>query len=39
VANVIAVLAARRALTLHSAGGAKQWDKTHHIFPAEIPRP
>jgi len=39
IANVIAVLAARRALMLHSAGGAKQWDKTHHVFPAEIPRP
>ncbi|WP_294120760.1 glycosyl transferase family protein [Sphingomonas sp.] len=39
VANVVAVLAARRALMLHSAGGARQWDKTHHIFPAEIPRP
>jgi adsorption protein B len=38
VANVIAVLAARRALLLHSAGGAKRWDKTHHIFPVEIPR-
>jgi adsorption protein B len=39
VANIIAVLAARRALMLHSAGGARHWDKTHHIFPAEIPRP
>ena len=39
VANVIAVLAARRALLLHSAGGARQWDKTKHIFPAEIPHP
>jgi adsorption protein B len=39
VANFIAVLAARRALMLHSAGGARHWDKTHHIFPAEIPRP
>jgi len=39
IANIIAVLAARRALLLHSAGGARQWDKTHHIFPAEIPRP
>jgi len=38
IANVIAVLAARRALLLHSAGGASRWDKTHHIFPAEIPR-
>jgi adsorption protein B len=38
IANIIAVLAARRALLLHSAGGANRWDKTHHIFPAEIPR-
>jgi len=38
VANLIAVLAARRALLLHSSGGPKRWDKTHHIFPAEIPR-
>ena len=39
VANVIAVLAARRALRLHAEGGAKRWDKTHHIFPLEVPRP
>ena len=38
VANVIAVLAARRALMLHSRGGASNWDKTHHIFPAEFGR-
>jgi adsorption protein B len=38
VANLIAVLAARRALLLHSAGGALRWDKTHHIFPMEQPR-
>jgi Glycosyltransferase like family 2 len=38
VANIVVVLAARRALLLHSAGGAKQWDKTHHIFPVEISR-
>jgi len=38
IANIVAVLAARRALLLHSAGGASRWDKTHHIFPAEIPR-
>ena len=37
IANIVAVLAARRALLLHSAGGAKRWDKTYHIFPAEIP--
>jgi len=39
VANIVAVLAAWRALQLHSAGGAKQWDKTQHIFPVEILRP
>ena len=39
VANLIAVLAARRAMILHSAGGATRWDKTQHIFPAEIPHP
>jgi adsorption protein B len=33
VGNVIAILAARRALALHEAGGPKRWDKTHHIFP------
>ena len=38
VANIIAVLAARRALLIHSAGGPKRWDKTHHIFPIEVPR-
>jgi adsorption protein B len=39
VANFIAVLAARRALLIHSAGGARQWDKTRHIFPLELPQP
>ena len=38
VANWIAVFAARRALTLHSNGGATRWDKTHHIFPTELPQ-
>ena len=37
VANLIAVFAARRALILHNKGGAKSWDKTHHIFPTELP--
>jgi len=36
VGNVIAVLAALRAISLHLAGGAKRWDKTTHIFPAEL---
>jgi adsorption protein B len=39
VANLIAVLAARRGLMIHSAGGARQWDKTRHIFPLELPQP
>ena len=39
IANLIAVLAARRALLAHSAGGAPKWDKTRHIFPLELPRP
>jgi adsorption protein B len=36
VGNVIAVLAAGRAILLHIGGGAKRWDKTAHIFPAEL---
>ncbi len=38
IANIIAILAARRALMIHSAGGPRRWDKTHHIFPVELPR-
>jgi adsorption protein B len=34
VGNLVAILAARRALSLHEAGGPQRWDKTHHIFPA-----
>ncbi|MCA1654675.1 MAG: glycosyl transferase family protein [Sphingomonadales bacterium] len=36
VANLIAILAVRRALALHDAGGLRQWDKTSHIFPKEL---
>jgi len=36
VGNIIAMLAAARALSLHMGGGAKQWDKTRHTFPAEF---
>ena len=32
--NLVAILAARRALNLHEAGGPTRWDKTRHIFPA-----
>jgi adsorption protein B len=36
VGNVIAMLAAARAVSLHLGGGAKRWDKTRHIFPVEV---
>ncbi|HEY8592195.1 MAG TPA: glycosyl transferase family protein [Sphingomicrobium sp.] len=38
VGNVIAMLAAARAISIHIGGGAKRWDKTRHIFPVELPR-
>jgi adsorption protein B len=38
VGNVIAMLAAARAVSLHLRGGATRWDKTRHIFPAELPQ-
>jgi adsorption protein B len=38
VGNVIAMLAAARAVSLHLGGGAKRWDKTIHTFPAELPQ-
>lgn len=38
IGNVIAMLAAARAVSLHLGGGAKHWEKTRHIFPAELPR-
>jgi adsorption protein B len=38
VGNVIAMLAAGRAVSLHLGGGPKRWEKTRHIFPAELPR-
>ena len=38
VGNVIAMLAAARAISLHLGGGARKWDKTQHIFPAELAR-
>jgi len=37
VGNVIAMIAAGRAVFLHLGGGAKRWDKTRHTFPAELP--
>ncbi len=36
--NLIAILAAARAVRLHIGGGATRWDKTRHIFPAELPQ-
>ena len=36
VANLIAILAVRRALAIHAAGGPPKWDKTSHIFPREL---
>ena len=38
VGNVIAMLAAARAVSLHLGGGAKRWEKTRHIFPVELPQ-
>jgi len=38
VGNVIAMLAAGRAVALHLGGGARTWDKTRHIFPRELPQ-
>ncbi len=38
VGNLIAVLAALRAVSLHLGGGARRWDKTHHMFPAGLAR-
>jgi adsorption protein B len=38
VANFIAILATHRALMIHSAGGPRRWDKTHHVYPVEMAR-
>jgi adsorption protein B len=38
VGNIIAMLAAARAISLHLGGGATRWEKTRNIFPAELPR-
>jgi adsorption protein B len=38
IGNLIAMLAAARAVRLHMGGGATRWDKTRHIFPAELPQ-
>ncbi|BCA59967.1 hypothetical protein HMP06_2736 [Sphingomonas sp. HMP6] len=39
VANLVALLAARRAVTAYARslrGGALTWDKTHHVFPDDV---
>lgn len=38
VGNIIAMLAAFRALSIHLAGRPPKWDKTLHTFPAEAAR-
>jgi adsorption protein B len=38
IGNLIAMLAAARAVSLHLGGGAKRWEKTMHIFPRELPQ-
>ena len=38
VGNVIAMLAAARAVSLHLGGGARRWDKTRNSFPRELPQ-
>ena len=38
IGNLIAILAAGRAISIHVGGGARRWDKTRHTFPAELPQ-
>ena len=38
VGNFVAIFAAARAVRIHVGGGATHWDKTRHIFPAELPQ-
>ena len=38
VANLITILAAYRALMIHSAGGPRRWEKTQHFYPRELPQ-
>jgi bacteriophage N4 adsorption protein B len=38
VGNVVAMLAAARAVSIHFGGGATRWDKTRHIFPVGLPQ-
>lgn len=39
VGNIIATLAAHRALLSHEKGGPAAWDKTDHVFPMELSKP
>lgn len=36
--NLITILAAYRALMIHSAGGPRRWNKTQHVYPKELPQ-
>ncbi|WP_343039918.1 hypothetical protein [Sphingomonas piscis] len=38
IGNLVAILASLRALSLHLSGQDRKWDKTRHIFPAELAR-
>ena len=38
IGNVIAMLAAARAISIHLGGGPRKWDKTRHTFPVEASR-
>jgi adsorption protein B len=38
VGNFIAIFATLRALSRHLSGGDRKWDKTSHVFPAELVR-
>ena len=38
VGNVITMLAAVRAVMLHFGNGPRRWEKTHHVFPRELPQ-
>ena len=34
VGNVIAMLAVKRAIGIHTSDAPRRWEKTHHIFPS-----
>ena len=34
VGNLIAILAVKRAIGIHTSDQPRRWEKTHHIFPA-----